>query len=58
MIGDLAKLGVFNKMRADQLRAWMKTRNSAAHGHPDEFSDTDVDLMVKGVRDFVANPLN
>lgn len=58
LIADLAKQNVFNKMRADQLRAWMKTRNSAAHGQPDEFTDKDVELMIQGVRDFVANQLS
>ncbi|GAA5510563.1 hypothetical protein [Novipirellula caenicola] len=58
MIADLAKKGVFNKMYADQLRAWMKTRNSAAHGKPDEFHDNDVTRMIDGIRDFVANQMS
>ncbi|QDU58866.1 DUF4145 domain-containing protein [Aeoliella mucimassa] len=58
MNDDLAKANVYNKMRADQVRAWAKIRNSAAHGHPGEFEDGDVKLMIQGVRDFVANQLS
>ncbi len=58
MNSELAKVGEYNKAKADQVRAWAKIRNSAAHGHPDEFSDKDVELMIEGVRDFVANHLN
>lgn len=58
MISNLAKQGVFNKMRADQLRAWMKTRNSAAHGKPDEFDDGDVARMIDGIRDFVQKHMD
>lgn len=58
MIGDLAKESVFNKMWADQLRAWMKIRNSAAHGKPDEFNEGDVTRMIDGIRDFVANHMS
>jgi hypothetical protein len=57
MNDDLARAAVYNKMRADQVRAWAKIRNDAAHGNPDEFTETDVDLMIKGIRDFVASHL-
>jgi hypothetical protein len=58
MISAIAKQGIVNKMRADQLRAWMKIRNSAAHGKPDEFEDSDVARMIQGIRDFVAQHMN
>lgn len=58
MIQGLAKEGVINQMRADQLRAWTKTRNSAAHGKPDEFNDNDVTRMIDGIRDFIANHMS
>ncbi|WDI41814.1 hypothetical protein [Bremerella sp. P1] len=58
MNSELAKVGEYNKAKADQVRAWAKIRNSAAHGHPEEFTETDVKLMIAGVRDFVANQLN
>lgn len=58
MNDDLAKASVYNKMRADQVRAWAKVRNSAAHGHPEEFDEGDVERMIDGVRDFVAAQLS
>ncbi len=58
MNDDLAKAAVYNKMRADQVRAWAKVRNSAAHGHPEEFDEGDVERMIDGVRDFVAAQLS
>lgn len=51
---SLAREGIYNKMMADQVRAWAKIRNSAAHGRPDEFQDGDVTRMIDGIRDFVA----
>ena len=37
LIQDLQKANAFNKLKADQLRAWAKIRNSAAHGKFNEF---------------------
>lgn len=58
MISAIAKHGIVNKMRADQLRAWMKIRNSAAHGKPEEFEKSDVARMIQGIRDFVAQHMS
>ncbi len=57
MNDDLTKSSVYNKMRADQVRAWAKIRNDAAHGNPDQFDEGDVRRMIEGVRDFVANQM-
>ena len=57
MNSELAKASEYNKAKADQVRAWAKIRNSAAHGHPNEFTEMDVKLMIEGVRDFVANQM-
>ena len=54
LIQDLQKAKIFNKLVADQLRAWKKNRNYAAHGEFDEFRPEDVDLMLSGVRHFLA----
>ena len=54
LIQDLQKAKIFNKLVADQLRAWTKNRNYAAHGEFDEFRPEDVDLMLSGVRHFLA----
>ena len=57
LIQDLQKANAFNKLKADQLRAWAKIRNSAAHGKFNEFNRNDVDLMVNGVKNFLADYL-
>ena len=57
LIQDLQKAKVFNKLKADQLRSWTKVRNYAAHGKDTEFSRDDVELMVKGVKNFLADNL-
>lgn len=51
---DLAGAGVYNRMRADQIQAWAKIRNHAAHGEPDEFDEDEVSRLIDGVRDFIA----
>jgi len=59
--GQIAKMN--DSLRTDQaysqnvwrqIQAWGDIRNAAAHGHPDEFDDAAVKLMIDGVRDFVA----
>ena len=57
LIQDLQKANAFNKLKAQQLRGWAQIRNSAAHGKFDEFSRDDVELMVKGVKTFLADNL-
>lgn len=57
LIQDLQKANAFNKLKAQQLRGWAQVRNSAAHGKFDEFSREDVELMVKGVKNFLADYL-
>ena len=57
LIQDLQKANAFNKLKAQQLRGWAQVRNSAAHGKFNEFSRDDVELMVKGVKNFLAENL-
>lgn len=57
LIQDLQKANAFNKLKAQQLRGWAHVRNSAAHGKFDEFGRDDVELMVKGVKNFLADNL-
>lgn len=57
LIADLQKADVFNKAKADQLGSWTKIRNSAAHWKPDEFTRSDVELMVAGIKIFLADYL-
>ena len=57
LIPALQKVNAYNALKADQLRAWAKVRNHAAHGEFEEFNRTDVEDMVKGVRNFLADYL-
>lgn len=57
MVSELQMAKVYNALKADQLRAWAKVRNHAAHGEFEEFNRTDVEDMVKGVRNFLADYL-
>ena len=57
LIQDLQKANAFNKLKAQQLRGLAQVRNSAAHGKFDEFSRDDVELMVNGVKNFLADHL-
>lgn len=50
----LAKAGAYNLGRKKLITAWADTRNNAAHGHPDKFSDGDVERMIDGIREFIA----
>jgi len=56
-IDDLKKAGVYNETRAKQLRAWAGIRNHAAHGQFDQFDRKQVQRMITGVRDFLADDL-
>ncbi len=55
MIDDLKKENVIKPLKRDQLQSWVKIRNSAAHGKFDEFKRDDVDLMLSGVKNFLAD---
>jgi hypothetical protein len=57
LIDDLKKAVVFNELKAKQLRAWADIRNKAAHGDFDQFNRGDVDQMLKGVANFLADYL-
>jgi hypothetical protein len=55
LIDDLKKASAYNETRAKQLRAWADVRNHAAHGEFDEFDRKQVQNMLSGVRDFLAD---
>jgi len=55
LISDLKKAGVFNETKAKQLRAWAAIRNHAAHGEFDQFARKDVEDMIRGIRNFLAD---
>lgn len=57
LITDLQKASVYKKTKAAQLRSWAQIRNSAAHGKFSEFDRNDVESMLKGVKNFLADYL-
>jgi hypothetical protein len=57
LIDDLKKAGVFNELKAKQLRAWADIRNKAAHGEFDQFTKGDVEQMLGGITNFLADYL-
>jgi len=54
LIEELKKAGLYNELKAKQLRAWADIRNAAAHGEFDKFKRADVEGMIRGVSDFLA----
>ncbi len=57
MNADLAKKNVYNRNVQKQVTAWAGIGNSAAHGRPKEFSDSDVRNMINGIITFDATYL-
>jgi hypothetical protein len=57
LIDDLKKAEVFNELKAKQLRSWADIRNAAAHGEFEKFGRQDVEQMLVGVRNFLADYL-
>jgi hypothetical protein len=57
LIADLRKAGLYNETKAKQLLAWADIRNRAAHGDFDQFQKTEVEAMVKGIGQFLAQYL-
>lgn len=54
LIDSHRKTGTYNEATAKQLRAWADIRNHAAHGEFEQFSRSDVELMIKGINAFLA----
>jgi len=57
LIDDLKKAGAFNELKAKQLRSWTDIRNKAAHGDFDAFTKQDVEQMLYGINNFLADYL-
>lgn len=57
MNADLTKIGKYNKLQQKRITALADIRNSAAHGKPEEFTDRDVEDMIRDVERFVAEHL-
>ncbi len=57
LITDLQRANMFNAAKGDMLKSWAKTRNHAAHGEFNEFTRQDVEQMLTGIRNFLADYL-
>lgn len=53
MNANLAKQGVYNKLTQKRITVLADTRNKAAHGEWDEFTQTDVEDMLDYTRQFM-----
>jgi hypothetical protein len=57
LIDDLKAAGLFNELKAKQLRSWADIRNKAAHGEFEQFKRSDVEQMIQGITNFLADYL-
>ncbi len=53
MNAQLAKQGVYNMLTQKKITALADLRNNAAHGKWTEFTEADVKIMIRDVRDFM-----
>ena len=51
---DLASKTIYSKLDQKSITAWQDLRNKAAHGQFSAYGDAQVDLMLKGVREFIS----
>ena len=51
---DLAKLAVYNKLDQKAVTTWLDLRNKAAHGHYNDYTRGQVDMMLSGVTEFMS----
>jgi len=58
MNADLAKKGIYNKLQQKRITVIANIRNSAAHGKPDEFTNLDVESMIKDIERFLLTFLS
>jgi hypothetical protein len=57
MNAELVKAGAYNKTQQKFVTAWAGRGNDAAHGDWAAYNDVDVQEMIIGVRQFIANHL-
>jgi len=48
---------VYNRLMQKKIKVWIDIRNKADHGQFKEYTEKDVQEMLKGVRDFLAGHL-
>lgn len=45
---------VYNRLMQKKIKVWIDIRNNADHGHFNEYSEKDVNEMLKGIMDFLS----
>ena len=53
MNDDLAKK-VYDKLEQKGITFWLDIRNKAAHGHYRDYKESQVQLMIQGIQDFLV----
>jgi hypothetical protein len=51
---ELASANVYSTNQQKMVTGWLGTRNDAAHGRYDQYEKAQVQLLIAGVRDFIA----
>ncbi|MCK9594832.1 MAG: hypothetical protein M0R35_04060 [Candidatus Omnitrophica bacterium] len=54
MNDELKKANIYGNLEHKSIIAWLDLRNKAAHGKYSEYSKTQVENMLSGVRDFIT----
>jgi hypothetical protein len=54
MNDELRQKGVYHLNDHKQITAWYGVRSSAAHGKDSEFNETQVEMMIQGVRSLIS----
>lgn len=57
LIDDLKAINFYTELKAKQLRSWAGIRNAAAHGEFQEFNRGEVERMIQGIQEFLADHL-
>lgn len=50
---DLHKNDAYKLGDQKKITAWLDLRNEAAHGHYDSYTQSEVEIMLDGVHDFL-----
>lgn len=58
LIDDLQKAGTISATKAKQVRVWAAIRNGAAHWELDKFTRSEVEEMIVGINNFLAEYLH
>lgn len=53
LVGEIGKRSIFDRKQS-QLECWVQLRNDAAHGHENELNLHEVESMVNGIAEFIA----